>query len=360
MRDGQDRVFLFISPEAWENFKEFLKVVGWILVFAAVVLLLGLLIALYQWAAAQIPVLARARPYLCFSSGVLLIAGLIWLGVRQWNKDPEFRLALVVGVSLILMTIIPAWILALGVGALSRPGAPRPIGTPEGLTPAPWARAIPPAAWPTLTVVPTPTPAPLLRPPPTPTYLASTAQPTGTPWPIIFAGVLPNDSAYTVRIEASHRLLALRGPDAYADVRIRARVRIQRAADLGRGSWGVICRYQSPEAYYAFFVGLDDMVSIWRREPGEFRPLARWRRIPTPVLLAFPDDPEAPERLSPWLVAECQGDTLRLRINGYLIHEVRDPEPLPAGRIGLIVGNEEERLVRVRWIVYEVEDLAVP
>ncbi len=347
----------FVSPEHRQNARELLTILAWLFAFVAALFLVALLVAVYQWAAAHLPALARAQPYLCGGSLLAVVAGVLWLGWRQWQQDPEFRLALVVGVSLVLLTIVPAWLLALGFGWLTRASTPEPLGTPVGLTPAAWARGIPPAAWPALTVVPTPTPTSRLRPPPTPLFFGSPGPPTSTPWPDIFAGILPPDQVYMVRIAASHHLVALRGPDAFQDVRIRARVAIRRAADLGRGSWGVLCRYQSPEAYYAFFVGLDDSVSIWRREPGKFHPLARWRRVPTQVLLAFPDNPEAPERLSPWLIAECQGDTLRLRINGYLIQEVSDPDPLPAGRIGMLVGNEEEQVVQVRWLVYEVEDL---
>lgn len=98
-------------------------------------------------------------------------------------------------------------------------------------------------------------------------------------------------------------------------------------------AFGVICRYQDNEHFYGFLLSHDGYYGIFKMDDGN-------------MLLA---DSQSGLRYSDairqggvvnHIQAVCQGETLRLTVNGTLLSEVQDGSYLK-GQMGLIVGTYE-------------------
>ena len=102
--------------------------------------------------------------------------------------------------------------------------------------------------------------------------------------------------------------------------------------------FGVICRYQGPQYFYALVIGSDGYYGIFKMFAGEFdlvgRPLMDFSEMIKPGT-------ETNE-----IHALCQGDRLVLIVNGTKLIEVHDPD-LSEGDVGLIAGNFDEPGVRI-------------
>lgn len=96
----------------------------------------------------------------------------------------------------------------------------------------------------------------------------------------------------------------------------------------GEGDFGVLCRYQDEENFYALEISEDGYFSIWKSENGEFITLVDWeytRHIPvdgSPVALTV----------------ACIGDRLTLLADGVLLAEASDSS-FSSGDVGLIAGT---------------------
>ena len=98
-------------------------------------------------------------------------------------------------------------------------------------------------------------------------------------------------------------------------------------------TFGVICRYQDNEHFYGFLLSHDGYYGIFKMDGGN-------------MLLA---DSQAGLKYSDairqggvvnHIQAVCQGETLRLTVNGTLLSEVQDSS-YTQGQMGLIVGTYE-------------------
>jgi len=97
--------------------------------------------------------------------------------------------------------------------------------------------------------------------------------------------------------------------------------------------FGVLCRYQDEENFYAFVVGSDGYYGIFRTLAGE-------QVLIDQQHLDFNEVIKGGEAVNE-IQAICQGDLLTLLVNGNNLLQVKD-QALSYGDVGLIVGNFSE------------------
>ncbi len=152
------------------------------------------------------------------------------------------------------------------------------------------------------------------------------------------------------------------GTPPYPNVLLVAQVRWR--GFTRRGLFGLICRYQNEQQFYAFVLSGDGYGAIWKHTQNGAWALAPWQRVlpvprATPGLSRLPATPQGtattqvptPPQPSPTpsatptpglplqqgeqrLSAACQGSTLRLYIAGRLVLEAHD-SAYKRGRVGL-------------------------
>lgn len=104
----------------------------------------------------------------------------------------------------------------------------------------------------------------------------------------------------------------------------------QAVESTGEGDYGVLCRYQDTDNFYALEISEDGYYSIWKAEDGEFIALVDWEYSP-----AVPQD-GSPVTIT----AACIGKSLSLAANGVQLARVFD-DSFASGDIGLIAGTWE-------------------
>lgn len=101
--------------------------------------------------------------------------------------------------------------------------------------------------------------------------------------------------------------------------------------------YGIICRHQDTENFYALVVSADGYAAIRKRlQGGELTYLAEWTEFPAIIQ----------GNATNLLRAECVGDRLSLFANGVLLLEAFDAD-LPAGDVGLLAGTFSESSVEL-------------
>jgi hypothetical protein len=110
--------------------------------------------------------------------------------------------------------------------------------------------------------------------------------------------------------------------------------------------FGVICRYQSPEKYYAFLISSDGYYGVLKVKEGSY------------LLLSGPNMKYSNSiiqgRGTNRIRADCSGWSLSLFVNGVQLVNVSDLEYL-SGDVGLIAGTEGEPGVDIlfdNFVVY--------
>lgn len=99
---------------------------------------------------------------------------------------------------------------------------------------------------------------------------------------------------------------------------------------VGDGDYGVMCRYQDPENFYAMEISEDGYFAIWKYQGGEYFPLVDWRA-----------SGQVPRHSGPrTITVACVGEKLALAIDGEVIAEVRDGA-FSEGGFALMVGTWE-------------------
>jgi hypothetical protein len=93
-----------------------------------------------------------------------------------------------------------------------------------------------------------------------------------------------------------------------------------------QGQWGVVCRWQDPQNYYAFALGFDGTPMIIKLQNG------------TATVMA---EGELQYDTSEWnqIGANCYGPALTLYLNGTAVLQTIDPT-FSSGYIGIFVGTE--------------------
>ncbi|GAB4498674.1 MAG: hypothetical protein OHK0052_12390 [Anaerolineales bacterium] len=129
------------------------------------------------------------------------------------------------------------------------------------------------------------------------------------------------------------------GYDGDMIVEVAARV----AKSTGESDYGILCRYQDKDNFYAFEISEDGYYTIWEAVAGEYYTLLDW----TYSGMDFGD----------WtkITASCVGNQLILAVNGTPVAQVTD-DSHTYGNIGLIAGTWDEPGLVVAFdnlIVYE-------
>lgn len=115
-------------------------------------------------------------------------------------------------------------------------------------------------------------------------------------------------------------------------------------AELAAGSsdnhYGLICRYQDENNYYAFLVSSDGYAGIIKVKDGQVQMLS------APVM----EYQEAVRQgaVKNDIAAGCVGDQLGLVVNAETIYQVRDAD-FSAGDVGLLAGTHAQPGVDVRF-----------
>lgn len=129
------------------------------------------------------------------------------------------------------------------------------------------------------------------------------------------------------------------GYDGDMIVEVEARV----AKSTGESDYGILCRYQDKDNFYAFEISEDGYYTIWEAVNGQYYTLLDW----TYSGMDFSD----------WtkITVSCVGDELVLAVNGTAVAQVTD-DSHSYGNIGLIAGTWDEPGLVVAFdnlIVYE-------
>jgi hypothetical protein len=117
---------------------------------------------------------------------------------------------------------------------------------------------------------------------------------------------------------------------SYEDVVIDVDAYVVSAA--GDGDFGLLCRYQDYDNFYALEISEDGYYSIWKVVDGEIYSMWEegWRYLPF----------ELDYDRNVHITAACVGNTLYLAVDGELLAEVVD-EDLSYGSAGMIAGTWE-------------------
>jgi hypothetical protein len=97
--------------------------------------------------------------------------------------------------------------------------------------------------------------------------------------------------------------------------------------------FGLICRYQDTENFYAFLISSDGYYSILKYSGGSSESLGADGMLST--------DAVSQGDTTNHLRADCVGDSLSLYANGQLLHSVTD-STFTSGDVGLIAGTFDE------------------
>ncbi|NPA30882.1 MAG: hypothetical protein GXO37_02660 [Chloroflexi bacterium] len=192
--------------------------------------------------------------------------------------------------------------------------------------------------------------------------------PLGGAYPVL--DFLPGGQ-YVWRLTRPYQALVVVAPwgAPQPDVFLRAAARWGGPSD--EGVWGVVCRYQGSERFYAFTWRGDGWAAIWKHSPEGIWALAPWRPVATPPALGTPQPwasptPQAtPTPGLPWrrgqgsLSAMCQGSHLRLYVDGLLVAEAED-EAYRGGRVGLWAVAPAVAPWEVQWQDFDVYELFSP
>ncbi len=183
----------------------------------------------------------------------------------------------------------------------------------------------------TPTPLPTATDLPTL--PPTPT---ATPAPTGTPDPD--GGVTRQGDATEITVRRNGiEFFSPQEIEPALDVSLEARI-IQLSGPANN-EIALVCRWQDVNNYTALALSGAGEYSIWQKRDGELNRLVDW--TPSPTL-----NTGAGRTLQ--VVATCSGSELLLSVDGELVGQAVDPNPI-SGDVALMAGLREEGELVVRF-----------
>ena len=138
------------------------------------------------------------------------------------------------------------------------------------------------------------------------------------------------NGAYRIAVNEAGRLFWANPGQEFTDVSIEVTAQKVRGGD--QNSYGVICRYQSTDSFYALTIGSDGTYGIRKREQAGVAPIF----IGNPFQETSPviQTGEATNTIR----ADCIGNTISLYVNGELLVQVEDAGNL-SGDVGLFVGT---------------------
>ncbi|GAB4523140.1 MAG: hypothetical protein Fur0018_05730 [Anaerolineales bacterium] len=144
------------------------------------------------------------------------------------------------------------------------------------------------------------------------------------------------DGAYFISVNPDNYYAWGNANQNFDDVIIS--VSAQPTQPVGDADFGVMCRYQDKDNFYALEVSEDGYYAIWKQESGEYISLVDWTASDL-----------VPSDGSPITIqAICTDNTLKLAVNGHLLAEVQDAS-FSHGDIGLLAGTWDTGGVEIRF-----------
>jgi len=110
-------------------------------------------------------------------------------------------------------------------------------------------------------------------------------------------------------------------------------VKAVRVGGPDNNSFGVICRYQDEENFYAAQISSDGFGGIFRMKEGAYTLLGLDQMIPVPAVLGGSGEN--------YIRLECIGNTMTLFANGQPV-DYREDDSFTNGDVGLIAGTFDE------------------
>jgi len=140
---------------------------------------------------------------------------------------------------------------------------------------------------------------------------------------------------------------------SFSNVSIQAEVRLEQGS--ADNNYGLLCRYQDLDSFYAFLISSDGYYAIASvTDGGPYKILSGdgTHLMPTEAILTEPG-------ASNEIHAVCAGSTLTLYVNGQQLASVSDAQ-LDSGDIGFIVSAYEQAPIEIRFDNLFVQEPAVP
>ncbi len=153
------------------------------------------------------------------------------------------------------------------------------------------------------------------------------------------------DGSYRLFVNGANLSAWARAQKDFADVSIETTAK--KAGGPDDNNYGVICRYQDSDNFYAFLISSDGYYLIAAKVKGE------WQSLGMDQMLASSQIKQGPA--SNVIRADCVGDKLALYVNGSKLAEARDTQ-FESGDVGLITGSFDEPGVDIRFtdfVVYQ-------
>ena len=107
-------------------------------------------------------------------------------------------------------------------------------------------------------------------------------------------------------------------------------VKVARIKGSDNNNFGIICRFQDPENFYAGQISSDGFAGIFKVKDGEYRLLGHQSMVPVPAIIGGSGENE--------IKFECIEKTLSLSVNSVLADSQQD-DTFKSGEIGLIAGT---------------------
>lgn len=120
-------------------------------------------------------------------------------------------------------------------------------------------------------------------------------------------------------------------------------VKAARIEGSDNNNFGVICRFQDPENFYAGQISSDGFAGIFKVEDGEYQLLGHQSMVPVPTIMGGGGENE--------IRFECIENTLTLSVNSVLADSQQD-DAFKSGEIGLIAGTIDGKIG-----VFQFDDL---
>jgi hypothetical protein len=155
-----------------------------------------------------------------------------------------------------------------------------------------------------------------------------------------------HEDGYRLLIHRTDWILWANPGGAFRDVRIE--VDTQKLGGDDDNMFGVICRYQDLDNFYALAISSDGYYGILKRQDGSGMQYIQMDSMQSSSAI------HVGEREN-HIGAECAGDTLRLFVNDTLVDEVSDPD-FTHGDIGVIAGTFSKPETEILFSNLEVYD----
>ncbi len=141
------------------------------------------------------------------------------------------------------------------------------------------------------------------------------------------------DGRYRIEVLGSEMIAWSRLRETFTDVAVQ--VVAEQSAGPFDSDYGVICRYVDADNFYSFSLSGVGEYSFYKLLGDEWSALVPW--TPAPAIWNL-----LPNRIT----VLCRGDELSLRVNGVLLHRVRDSD-FTEGDVGIFAGTRSDGGVRI-------------